>query len=87
MKEELNKDIENLRRKNKTEILEIKSPFSQIRNRVEGHFSKLEQVLDRISGLKDKIDIREKTEELLDKQFKSSERNVQELMTPSKGQT
>jgi hypothetical protein len=27
---------------------------------VEGHSSKLEQVEDRISGLKDKIDIKEK---------------------------
>jgi hypothetical protein len=29
-KEELNKDMENLRKMNQTEILEIKSPFSQI---------------------------------------------------------
>jgi hypothetical protein len=29
MKEELNKNIENLREKNQTEILEKKSPFSQ----------------------------------------------------------
>jgi hypothetical protein len=28
---------------------------------VEGHSRKLEQVQDRISGLKDKIDIKEKT--------------------------
>jgi hypothetical protein len=28
IKEELNKDMENLRRKNQTEIMEIKSPFS-----------------------------------------------------------
>jgi DNA gyrase/topoisomerase IV subunit A len=27
MKEELNKDMENFRKKNQTEILEIKSPF------------------------------------------------------------
>jgi hypothetical protein len=31
MKEELNKDMENLRKKDQTEILEIKSPFSQIK--------------------------------------------------------
>jgi hypothetical protein len=31
MKEELNKDIINLRKKNQTEILEIKSLFSQIK--------------------------------------------------------
>jgi flagellar biosynthesis GTPase FlhF len=29
IKEELNEDMENLRKKNQTEILEIKSPFSQ----------------------------------------------------------
>jgi hypothetical protein len=29
IKQELNKDVENLRKKNQTEILEIKSPFSQ----------------------------------------------------------
>jgi hypothetical protein len=37
IKEELNKDMENLRQKNQTEILEIKSPFSQTKNIVEGH--------------------------------------------------
>jgi predicted transcriptional regulator len=36
-------------------------------------------VENRISGLEDKIDIREKTEELLDKRHKSCERNRQEL--------
>jgi hypothetical protein len=35
-------------------------------------------VENRISGLKDKIDIKEKTEELLDKRHKSYERNMQE---------
>jgi hypothetical protein len=33
-------------------------------------------VKDRISGLEDKIDIKEKTEELLEKRLKSSERNT-----------
>jgi hypothetical protein len=33
---------------------------------VEGHYSRLEQVEDRILGLKDKIDVKEKTEEHLD---------------------
>jgi chromosome segregation ATPase len=85
MKEELNKAMENFRKKNlknkknQTEILEIKSPFSQIRNTVEGHSSRLKQVEDRISELKDKIDTKEKTEELLVKQLKSCERHMQEL--------
>jgi chromosome segregation ATPase len=46
---------------------------------VEGHFSRLEQVEDRISKLEDKIEIKEKTEEILVKQLKSYERNTQEL--------
>jgi hypothetical protein len=42
---------------------------------VEGHSRRLEQVEDRISELKDKIEI----EEILVKQLKSCERNMQEL--------
>jgi hypothetical protein len=52
--------MENLRRKNHTEILEIKSPYSQTKNTVEDHSSRLEYVEDRISELKDKIEIKEK---------------------------
>jgi hypothetical protein len=59
MKEELNKDMETLRKKNKSEILETKCLFSQIKNIVEGHSNRLEQVQDRISGLEDKIEIKE----------------------------
>jgi hypothetical protein len=36
-------------------------------------------VEDRISGLEDKVDIKDKTEELLDKRLKSCERKTQEL--------
>jgi uncharacterized protein YhaN len=36
-------------------------------------------VEDRISGLKDKIEIKEKEEEFLDKRLKSYKRNMQEL--------
>jgi chromosome segregation ATPase len=71
--------MENLRKKNQTKILEIKSPFSQTKNTVEGHSSRLEQVEERISELEDRIDIKEKTEELLVKQLKSCKRNMQEL--------
>jgi hypothetical protein len=38
--EELNKDMENLRKMNQTEILEIKIPFSQTKNIVEGYPSR-----------------------------------------------
>jgi chromosome segregation ATPase len=68
--------MENSREKNETEILEIKSPFSQTKNTVEGHSSRLEQVEDIISELEDKIKIKEK---ILVKQLKSCERNMQEL--------
>jgi chromosome segregation ATPase len=46
---------------------------------VEGHSSRLEQVEDKISELKDKIEIKEKTEEILVKQHNTCERNIQEL--------
>jgi hypothetical protein len=58
--EELNKSMENLRKKNQTEILEIKSHFNQTKYTVEGHSSRLEQVEDRISELKNKKEIEEK---------------------------
>jgi hypothetical protein len=41
--------MENLRKKNQTEM----------KNAVEGHSRRLEQVEDRISELKDKIEIKE----------------------------
>jgi hypothetical protein len=53
--------MENLRKKNQTEILEIKSPFSQTNKQKtteEGHSSILEQVEDRISEIKDKIELK-----------------------------
>jgi hypothetical protein len=43
---------------------------------MEGHSSRLEQVEDGTSGLEDKIDIKEKTYEILIKQLKTYERNV-----------
>jgi hypothetical protein len=45
IKEEVTKDVENLRKKNQTET----------QNTVEGYSSRLDQVEDRISELKDKI--------------------------------
>jgi hypothetical protein len=54
----------------------MKSPYSETKNIVEGHSSRLEEVEDRISELKGKIEIKEKTEEILVKQLKSCERNM-----------
>jgi hypothetical protein len=58
--------MENLRKKNQTET----------KNTMEVHSSRLEQEEDRISGLKDKIEIKETTEKILFKQLKSCERNM-----------
>jgi chromosome segregation ATPase len=69
IKEEVTHDMENLRKENETEI----------QNTMEGHSSRLEQVEDRISELEDKMEIKGKSEELLVKQLKTCERNMQEL--------
>jgi TolA-binding protein len=65
----------------------IESPYSQTKNTVEGNSSRQEQVEDRISELKDKIEIKEKTEEILDKQSKNYEKTMQEFNDPIKDQT
>jgi DNA repair ATPase RecN len=57
VKEEYNEGMECLREKSQTEILEIRSPLNELKNTVKVHSSRLEQVEDRISRLKDKIDI------------------------------
>jgi hypothetical protein len=57
--------MENLKKKNKIEILEIKSPFSQTKNTVEDHSIRQEQVEDRVKELKDKIEIKEKNRRTL----------------------
>jgi chromosome segregation ATPase len=72
------------KKKNQTEILEIKSSLNQIKNTVKSHFSAPEQVEERISGLKDKIDIKEKTEEFIDKRLKSCKRKAEELFNSLK---
>jgi chromosome segregation ATPase len=61
--------MENLRKKNETEI----------QNTMEGHSSRLEGAEDRISELEDEMEIKGKTEELLVKQLKTCESNMQEL--------
>jgi hypothetical protein len=52
---------------------------TETQNTMEGHSSRLEQAEDRISELADKMVIKGKTEELLLKQPKTCERNMQEL--------
>jgi hypothetical protein len=55
IKQEVTHDMENIRKKNKTEM----------QNKMEGHSSKLEQAEERISELKDEMEIKGKTEEIL----------------------
>jgi hypothetical protein len=63
LKEEFNRDMESLRKKQSNRNPGNKKFLSQIKNRVESHSSRLVQMEDKISGLKDKMDICEKTEE------------------------
>jgi TolA-binding protein len=59
IKVELNKDMETSQKRIKQKSGK-KSPFSQTKNTVEDHSSRLEQMEDRISELNDKIEIKEK---------------------------
>jgi hypothetical protein len=67
--EEKTQDMENLRKKNETEL----------QNKMEGQSSRTEHTEDRISALEDEMVIKGKTEELLVKQLKTSEKKMQEL--------
>jgi DNA-binding protein H-NS len=69
IKEENSQDMENLRKKNETEL----------QNKTEGQSSRIEQREDRISELEDEMVIKGKTEELLIKQLKTCEKKTQEL--------
>jgi chromosome segregation ATPase len=69
IKGEVTHDMENLRKKNETEI----------QNTMEGHSTGQEKAEDRISGLEDEMEIKGKTEEVLVKQLKTYERIMQEL--------
>jgi chromosome segregation ATPase len=53
--------------------------MKQIQNTRDGLSIRLEQAEDRITELEDKIEIKGKTEELLVKQLRTCERNMQEL--------
>jgi chromosome segregation ATPase len=66
---EVTQDVENLRKKNETEI----------QSKMEGYYSRIKQTEDRISELQDEMAIKGKTEELLVKQLKSCEKKMQEL--------
>jgi gas vesicle protein len=67
-KEEVTHDMENLRKKNETEI----------QNTMQGHSSRLEQE-NRISELEDKMEIRGKLKRAISQTTQDFERNMQEL--------
>jgi hypothetical protein len=69
IKEEVTHDMEILR----------KNKRNRIQNTMEGHSSRLGQAEDIIPELQDKMEIKGKTKELLAKQPKTCERNMQEL--------
>jgi TolA-binding protein len=77
IKEELVKDMENLRKKESKRNPGNKKSLSSNKNHMEGYSSRLEKVEDRISELEDKTEIKENTEKI--KQLKSCERNMQEF--------
>jgi hypothetical protein len=72
IKEEVTNDMENLRKKNETEI----------HNKMEGHSSRI----DRISELEDEMAIKGKIEELLNNS-RPVERKCKSSLAPSKDQT
>jgi DNA-binding protein H-NS len=77
IKEEATKNMENLRKKNKTKV----------QNKMEGPSRRLEQVEDRISELEDEMVTKGKTEELLVNNSRPVKRKCKNLLTPSKDQT
>jgi hypothetical protein len=48
------------------------------KNTMEGHSSRIEQAKDRISEFEDNMEIQGKTKELLVKQLKTCERDIQD---------
>jgi hypothetical protein len=79
--------MENLRKKNQTETLTIRSYLNQTKNTEESHSSRLQQVEERISRLEDKTDIKETTGKLLDKNSKATKGIYKNSATASKDQT
>jgi uncharacterized protein involved in exopolysaccharide biosynthesis len=72
IKEEETQDMENLRKKNETEM----------QNKMEGQSSRIEQTEDRISELKDEMVIKGKTKELSGNNSRPVKRKCKNLLTP-----
>jgi DNA-binding protein H-NS len=69
--------MENLRKKNETEI----------QNKVEGHSSRIEQTEDRISELEDEMEIKGKLKNYLLNNTRPVKRKCRNSLAPSKDQT
>jgi hypothetical protein len=69
--------MENLRKKNETEL----------QNKTEGQSSRIEQTEDRLSELKDEMVIKGKSEGLLINNSRPVKRKCKNSLTPSKDQT
>jgi chromosome segregation ATPase len=69
--------MENLRKKNETEI----------QNKIESHSSRIEQTEDRISEVENEMAIKGKTEDLVVTQLKTCEKKMQKLTNSTKDQT
>jgi chromosome segregation ATPase len=84
MKEDFNKAMENLRKKELNRNPGNKNFLKSNKKYRENHSNRIEQVEDRILDLKTKYILKKKIGELLDKRLKSCERNTQELRDPIK---
>jgi gas vesicle protein len=76
IKKEVTHDMENLRKKSQTET----------QNTVEGYSSRLEQVVDRISALEHKIEIKGKTVSQTTQDLRKEYTRTHHSPTPSKDQ-
>jgi hypothetical protein len=70
MKKEFNNNMESLKKRELNRNPGNKKSIKSIKNTIESHSSRLEQVEDRITGFEDKIVIKEKVEKFLDKNTK-----------------
>jgi hypothetical protein len=70
MKKEFNNNMESFKKRELNRNPGNKKSIKSIKNTIESHSSRLEQVEDRITWFEDKIVIKEKVEKFLDKNTK-----------------
>jgi hypothetical protein len=79
MKKEFNNNMESLKKRELNRNPGNKKSIKSIKNTIESHSSRLEQVEDRITGFEDKIVIKEKVEKFLDKNTKELRKDYEKL--------